>query len=139
MIPGRRLTNRKTLSAEQEDVNAVTPAASDTNGTKPVIKSILRRPTLKEFEGKIISSKGARLLKSQSLDHEPRPLSPGSKTHLQPLTEDTISQKKEKKGLSRRAREVFLMPERHKDDNNGVQSEDIASKPMRFMCKFFQR
>ena len=99
--------------------------------SKPVQKLVTRKPTFKEFQGKMISNRGSKLIKSQSLDHEPmsptnvnlRPVTPSSKPNVKSFKE---SNKKEKKVLSRRAREVFLVPENHDGkDKNSEQTEEI--------------
>ena len=106
----------------------------------------MRKPAFKEFEGKLNgSNRASKLVKSQSLDHEPRsptsvkprPITPSSKTDGKIGKE---SEKKEKKGLSRRAREVFLLPEsQNGKDENPQQADESQPKQKRFMNKFFQR
>ena len=150
MIPSKKLANRKTHSNSERKSTSINEALHAENNnaldSKPPTKPIIRKPTFKEFEGKLnISNRGSKLIKSQSLDHEPRsptlvkprPITPSSRIN-EKVGKD--SQKKEKKGLSRRAREVFLVPEcQDGKDENSQPCEDMPSKPKRFMNKLFQR
>ena len=139
--PGKKIINRKTN--DQCDGQRKSTSSDNTpfecsedadNFTETVgSKALLRRPTFKEVGGKFRNTKGtARLLKSQSLDNDPlaRPPTPGSKTNLQSVKEVP---KTGLKGLSRRAREVFL-----KTPDSCPQAEVISSKQS-FMGRLFQR
>ena len=142
--PGKKIVNRKSCTNDQCDnkrkstSSEVTPISCSEDVDKPTetvgSKSLMRRPTFKEFEGKFRNSKGSRLLKSQSLDQEPgmtcsRPTTPGCKTQQQQTQQQPRTGLK---SLSRRARDVFL------NNNQHQQTEVISSKPS-FMGRFFQR
>ena len=139
--PGKKIANRRTNdqcdNKRKSTSSEVTgsPCSEDAENVTETVgsKSLLRRPTFKEFEGKFRNSKGSRLLKSQSLDQEPgmtcsRPTTPGCKTQQQQQQQPRTGLK----GLSRRARDVFL------NNNQHQQTEVISSKPS-FMGRFFQR
>ena len=116
--PGKKIVNRRTTNDQCDNKRKSTssevtasPCSEDAENVTETVgsKSLLRRPTFKEFEGKFRNSKGSRLLKSQSLDQDQavtggvtssRPPTPGCRTNPPPRTG--------LKGLSRRAREVFL-------------------------------
>jgi len=149
VIPSKKFSNRKTPGVSERKSTSIAETLHENNNSlepKSGNKSIIRKPTFKEFEGKInLSNRGSKLIKSQSLDHEPRsptlvkprPITPSSKTNVKIAKEP---QKKEKKGLSRRAREVFLFPESHNGkDENPQQNEEMLPKQKRFMNKLFQR
>ena len=141
--PGKKIVNRRTTNDQCDNKRKSTssevtasPCSEDAEAVTETVgsKSLLRRPTFKEFEGKFRNSKGSRLLKSQSLDQDSavsggvtssRPPTPGCRTS-QPRTG--------LKGLSRRAREVFL--------NNNQQQQlptEVISSKQSFMGRFFQR
>ena len=141
--PGKKIVNRRTTNDQCDNKRKSTssevtasPCSEDAENVTETVgsKSLLRRPTFKEFEGKFRNSKGSRLLKSQSLDQDSavsggvtssRPPTPGCRTN-QPRTG--------LKGLSRRAREVFL--------NNNQQQQlptEVISSKQSFMGRFFQR
>ena len=138
--PGKKIVSRKTndqcdqRKSTSSDTTAIECSEDPDTFTESVgSKALLRRPTFKEVGGKFRNSKGsARLLKSQSLDNDPlvRPLTPGSKTNLGSGKEPP---KTGLKGLSRRARDVFL-----KTPDSCQQTEVITSKPS-FMGRLFQR
>ena len=142
--PGKKIVNRRTNdqcdNKRKSTSSEVTgsPCSEDAENVTETVgsKSLLRRPTFKEFEGKFRNSKGSRLLKSQSLDQDSavsgggvtssRPPTPGSKTH---------QSRSGLKGLSRRAREVFL---NNSSQHQHQQTEVISSKQS-FMGRFFPR
>ena len=146
---GKKLANRRTndqcdnkRKSTSSEVTA-SPCSEDAENVTETVgsKSLLRRPTFKEFEGKFRNSKGSRLLKSQSLDQDPavsggggvtlsRPPTPGSRNH-QP--------RNGLKGLSRRAREVFLNNNHHQQQPQQHQQTEVISSKQSFMGRFFQR
>ena len=151
VIPSKKLPNKKVAGAERKSTSIAETASVENNNSLDMKassnKSIMRKPTFKEFEGKLNgSSRASKLVKSQSLDHEPRsptpvkprPITPSSKADVK-IGKDSV--KKERRGLSRRAREVFLLPENQngKDENNLQQTGEIQPKQKKFMNKFFQR
>ena len=151
VIPSKKFSNKKVVGAERKSTSiAETPNVENNNGldTKASsnTKSIMRKPTFKEFEGKLNgSSRASKLVKSQSLDHEPRsptpvkprPITPSCKADVK-IGKDSV--KKERKGLSRRAREVFLLPESQNGKDEDVQQTgEMQPKQKKFMNKFFQR
>lgn len=141
--PGKKIVNRKSCTNDQCDnkrkstSSEVTPISCSEDVDKPTetvgSKSLMRRPTFKEFEGKFRNAKGAsRLLKTASLDDDPsaRPPTPGTKTDQQAGKQIPNTGLR---GLSRRAREVFL-----KTPEPCQQTEVISSKQS-FMGRLFQR
>ena len=111
-------------------------------------KSLARRPTFKEFEGKFLRNN--RLVKSQSLDHEPkgfslpqRPPTPGAPAAV--TNKEKLSSSGSGVGMkkfSRRAREVFL------NNNSSSKSDEkcltdvkviSSNKPTSLMSRLFQR
>ena len=145
--PGKKSVNRKTYTNDHCDNkrkstdSEVTPIPcseeadiTETVGSKP----LLRRPTFKEFEGKFRNAKGARLLKSQSLDEEPvqRPVTPGTKPSLEPVKE---LPKTGLKGLSRRAREVFWNQHPTGKTPDSCHQPEVISSKQSFMGRFFQK
>ena len=116
------------------------PNEASEPGSKPIVR---RQPTFKEFEGKFKLSRGSRLVKSQSLDHEPKSF---SLTGRPPTPGSNLGCAKEKsgsgmKGLSRRAREVFLSHNGAKSDQKCVTETEVnhPSKPASLMSRIFQR
>ena len=144
-----RKTNTNEVSDKRKSSELSTPIPcsgpdcdSNEMASEAGSKYIVRRPTFKEFEGKLKLSRGSRLVKSQSLDHEPksfsltRPPTPGS----------NLGSVKEKpgsgmKGLSRRAREVFLSHSGAKSDQKCVTETEVnhPSKSASLMSRIFQR
>ena len=131
-------TNDKRRSVELSAPPQPCPEAECTNETdsKPG-SALIRRPTFKEFEGRLKGkSSGSRLIKSQSLDHEPkgysvvspRPPTPGEAKNNVGLSKEKV------RGFSSRAREVFM-----NHSENKVSSEVITNKPASFMSRLFQR
>ena len=144
--------NDKRKSSEMSTPTACTPAPCDSQDTETeASKSLLRhRPTFKEFEGKFKMSRGSRLVKSQSLDHDhdapkglglpPRPATPGS----------SLGAVKEKsgsgvRGVARRARDLVLLahnPASSASSKPPPQSQPAEPTPVKstsFMSRIFQR
>ena len=145
-----RKTNTNEVSDKRKSSELSTPIPCsgpdcDSNevGSEAGSKSIVRRPTFKEFEGKFKLSRGSRLVKSQSLDHEPKSF---SLTGRPPTPGSNLGSVKEKpgsgmKGLSRRAREVFLSHNGTKSDQKCITETEVnqSSKPASLMSRIFQR
>ena len=145
--------NDKRKSSEVSTPTACTPAPCDNQEAEETeaSKSLLRhRPTFKEFEGKFKMSRGSRLVKSQSLDHDhdapkglglpPRPATPGS----------SLGAVKEKsgsgvRGVARRARDLVLLahnPAASASSKPPPQSQPAEPTPVKstsFMSRIFQR
>ena len=145
--------NDKRKSSEVSTPTACTPAPCDNQVAEETeaSKSLLRhRPTFKEFEGKFKMSRGSRLVKSQSLDHDhdapkglglpPRPATPGS----------SLGAVKEKsgsgvRGVARRARDLVLLahnPAASASSKPPPQSQPAEPTPVKstsFMSRIFQR
>ena len=133
-------TNDKRRSVELSVPPQPCPEAECTNENETDSKpgsALIRRPTFKEFEGRLKGkSSGSRLIKSQSLDHEPkgysvvspRPPTPGEAKNNVGLSKEKV------RGFSSRAREVFM-----NHSENKVSSEVITNKPASFMSRLFQR
>ena len=144
--PGKKIVNRRTndqcdnkRKSTSSEVTA-SPCSEDAEIVTETVgsKSLLRRPTFKEFEGKFRSSKGSRLLKSQSLDQDSAVPVSGGVTSSRPPTPGCRTEQPRTglKGLSRRAREVFL------NNNNQQQQQqpaEVISSKQSFMGRFFQR
>ena len=148
--PGKKIVNRRTTNDQCDNKRKSTssevtasPCSEDAEIVTETVgsKSLLRRPTFKEFEGKFRSSKGSRLLKSQSLDQDST-VSGGGVTSSRPPTPGCRTEQPRTglKGLSRRAREVFLSQPHPtvKSPESCHQPEVIPSKQS-FMGRFFQR
>ena len=105
VIPSKKFSNKKVVGAERKSTSiAETPNVENNNGldTKASsnTKSIMRKPTFKEFEGKLNgSSRASKLVKSQSLDHEPRSPTP---VKPRPITPSCKADVKIGKTLSRK-------------------------------------
>ena len=145
--------NDKRKSSEVSTPTACTPAPCDSQEAEETeaSKSLLRhRPTFKEFEGKFKMSRGSRLVKSQSLDHDhdapkglglpARPATPGS----------SLGAVKEKsgsgvRGVARRARDLVLLahnPAASASSKPPPQSQPAEPTPVKstsFMSRIFQR
>ena len=115
-------------------------------------KTVLRKPTFREVEEKLFPGKAAaanknKLVKSQSLDSDCRPLSipcrPQTPKWMDVGQTKPPAGKQQGKSLTRRAREVFLVPETFSEKAEHVVEktceESLAAKPVPFMKKFFHR
>ena len=136
VFSSRKILARKTVTNETNDKSVECHEAGecDHDQENTGSKSLIRRPTFKEFEGRLKS----RLVKSQSLDHEPKGFTVSSSLVRPATPGDAVQTGKEKtgkKGFTRRAREVFM----NNNENKESTHTEVINKPANFISRLFNR